>query len=87
MIITKMKAKNQLTIPREVVKRLKLRANELFRVDVESNCIRLIPVDVEPRYSADELDAIDRIVEKEKSNGKKVKPGKELSEQIKILAK
>lgn len=87
MIITKMKAKNQVTIPKEIVRRLRLRNNELFQVDVESSYIRLTPVDVEPRYTAEELDKIDYIVEKEKHAGKTVKPGKEFLDEIRNITK
>jgi len=87
MTITKLKAKNQLTIPSAIVKRLRLRMNELFAVDVVGNYIKLVPVKVEPRYSAEEIKAIDHIVESEKGKAKAVKPGKEFSSYIKKLAK
>jgi len=87
MTITKLKAKNQLTIPTAIVKRLHLKPNELFAIDVERNFIKLIPVKVEPRYSEDELEAIDGIVEKEKSGAKKVKAGKEFSSYLKKIVK
>jgi bifunctional DNA-binding transcriptional regulator/antitoxin component of YhaV-PrlF toxin-antitoxin module len=72
MTITKLKAKNQLTIPSTIVKRLHLKMDELFAVDVEDNYIKLIPVKVEPRYTAQELRTIRRIVEKEKSKKRKL---------------
>ena len=87
MTITKLKAKNQLTIPSAVVKRLHLKMDELFAVDIEDNYIRLTPVKVEPRYTAEELRAIDHIVESEKSKAKVVKPGKEFSHYIKKVTK
>jgi len=87
MTITKLKAKNQLTIPSAVVKRLHLRPDELFAVDVEGNFIKLIPVKVEPRYTPKELRAIDRIVEKEKGKAKVLKSGREFSQYIKKITK
>jgi antitoxin component of MazEF toxin-antitoxin module len=87
MTITKLKAKNQITLPSAIVKRLHLRPEELFAVDVEDNYIKLIPVEVEPRYTAEELKAIDRIVEKEKGKAKSRKAGKEFSAYIKKLTK
>ena len=87
MTITKLKAKNQLTIPATVIKRLGLKPNELFAIDVEKNYIKLIPVTVEPRYTAQELEAIDRIIEKEKKEAKILKPGKNFSRYLKKLAK
>ncbi len=87
MTITKLKAKNQITIPQEIVKRLHLKLDELFCVDVENNYIRLIPVDIEPRYSPEELSAMDTIVEKEKGKAKVYMAGKELSAYIKKITK
>ena len=86
MTITKLKAKNQLTIPSEVVKRLHLRANELFSVELVGNYIKLTPVEVEPRYTAGELEAIDRIVNQQKNSGKTVKPGKDFLSVIKKIS-
>jgi len=87
MTITKLKAKNQITIPSAIVKRLHLKLDELFAVDVEGNFIKLIPVKVEPRYTAEELKAIDHIVESEKSKAKILKQGKEFSRYIKKITK
>lgn len=87
MTITKLKAKNQITIPSAIVKRLHLKLNELFAVDIEGNFIKLIPVKVEPRYTAEELKAVDRIVENEKSRAKVLRQGKEFSRYIKKIAK
>jgi len=61
--------------------------NELFAVEVVGNYIRLVPVKVEPRYSADEIKAIDRIVEKEKGRAKVFNSGKDFSGYIKKIAK
>ena len=87
MTITKLKAKNQLTIPSAVVKRLHLKMDELFAVDIEDNYIRLTPVKVEPRYTAEDLKEIDHIVENEKGAAKVVKPGKGFSRYIKKVTK
>ena len=87
MTITKLKAKNQITIPSAIVKRLHLKLDELFAVGIEGNFIKLIPVKVEPRYTAEELKAIDRIVESEKGKAKVLKPGKEFSRYIKKITK
>ena len=86
MTITKLKVKNQLTIPSAIVKRMRLKPNELFAVDVEDNFIKLIPVKIEPRYTAAELRAIDKIVAREKSKGKAVKAGKEFSQYLKKIS-
>lgn len=85
MTLAKLKAKNQLTLPSAIVKRLHLRPDELFAVDVEGNFIKLIPVKVEPRYTLKEMKAIDHIVEKEKGRAKRLKPGKGFSQYIKKI--
>lgn len=87
MTITKLKAKNQLTIPNAIVRRLHLKIDELFAVGIEGNYIKLIPVKVEPRYTSGELKAIDHIAENEKGKAKVVKPGKEFSRYIKKITK
>ena len=86
MTITKLKAKNQVTIPSIIMKRLRLKPNELFAVDVEGNYIKLIPVKVEPKYTAEELGAIDKIVAQEKNKGKPVKAGKDFSGYLKKVS-
>ena len=85
MTLTKLKTKNQLTIPIEIIKKLRLKTNELFRVDVESNYIKLTPVDIEPRYSEEEIRALDGLVEKQKGKGKEFKAGKEFSGYIRQI--
>lgn len=87
MTLTKLKAKNQLTIPNEIIKKLHLKKNELFEINIEDDCIKLTPVDVEPRYSAQELKAIDLLVEREKKHAKSYKAGKEFSDYIKKITK
>ncbi len=87
MTITKLKAKNQITIPSAIVKRLRLKPEELFAVVVENNYIKLIPVEVEPRYTAEEIKAIDHVVQKEKGKAKSFKSRKEFSEYVKKLTK
>ena len=87
MTITKLKAKNQITLPSAIVKRLHLKPEELFAVDIEGNYIKLIPVEVEPRYTAEDLKAIDRIVQKEKKGAKVFNTEKEFSAYIKKITK
>ncbi|MFH1287849.1 MAG: AbrB/MazE/SpoVT family DNA-binding domain-containing protein [bacterium] len=87
MTITKLKMKNQVTIPNKVVKILHLKANELFAVDVEEDYIKLTPVEIEPRYTPEELNNVDRIVDREKARAKVLKPGKEFLKYIKRVTK
>jgi len=85
MTIIKLKAKNQITIPIAVAKRLGLKLHEFLAIDVEDNFIKLIPVHIEPKYTEEELKTIDHIVVKEKSKAKALKPGKEFSQYLKKL--
>ena len=85
MTITTLKAKNQLTIPAEIVKRMHLKPRELFAVDVVGNFIKLTPVEVSPRYTAEELKTIDTIVASEKAKGKLFKPGKDFTGYLKKI--
>ena len=87
MTITRLKTKNQLTIPSEIVKKLRLKVNELFAVELKENYIKLTPVDVEPRYTEEELDKIRHIVEKEKNRGVEITSPKEYSAYIKKLTR
>ena len=87
MTITMLKAKNQVTLPSAIVKRLHLKPKEIFVVDVKDNYIKLVPVELNPRYTQEELKAIDIIVDKEKHKGKVMKAGKEFSDYIKNLTK
>ena len=86
MTIAKLKTKNQVTIPNEVVVQMKLSKNEVFAVEVEKNYIKLTPVAMTPRYTAKELAAIDRIVDREKSRGKRFEAGQGFAEYIKKAA-
>lgn len=87
MNIVKLKTKNQITIPQELVKRLRLGPHVMFSIDIEDNYLKLVPVEVEPIYSKEELAAIDTIVAKEKAKAKVVKAGKEFSKYIEDITK
>ena len=87
MTLTKLKQKNQVTIPQAIVKRLHLKEQELFMVDVERNYIKLIPVKIEPRYRSQELKALDLLVEKTKGKAKIFNAGDDFSGYIKKISK
>ncbi|MBU1853134.1 MAG: AbrB/MazE/SpoVT family DNA-binding domain-containing protein [Candidatus Omnitrophica bacterium] len=82
MVITRLKAKNQITLPKSVVERLHFKENELFQVNIEKSYIKLIPIEVKPKYTAKELARIDKIVKKEKKKAKKFKTGSGFSNYI-----
>lgn len=87
MLLTKLKAKNQLTLPKAVVTQLNLHPNEFFQVDVMTGWIKLIPVSIEPRYTQEELDAVDRIVDREKHRAKAIGAKKDFIKYLKKFTK
>jgi len=82
MIITRLKEKNQITLPKKIVERLRLKKDELFEVKIEKNCIVLIPVEIKPKYTPQELEKINKLITKEKKKAKTIKAGKEFSSYI-----
>ena len=82
MILTKLKAKNQITLPNKIICRFNFRKDELFQVETEDNYIKLIPVEIEARYSPGELESIDNIVKQEKSKSKTLNAGKKFANYI-----
>lgn len=85
MTITRLKAKNQITLPQSVVKRLNLKKDELFQVDIEGNHLTLTPVSVTPKYTEKEIKAIHKIVQQEKGKAKSFKAGDDFAGYIKSL--
>ena len=51
-MITQLREKSQITIPKEVIKKLKLKAGDSIDIDVEDNKIILKPVVVVPKDQA-----------------------------------
>ncbi len=65
----KMNARNDLHLPANVIRELNLGEDRIFKAEVRANVLILIPVDLEPRYTHQELEAVDKIHEKEKKKG------------------
>ena len=82
MILAKLKAKNQITLPKKIINCFNFRKDDLFQVEAEDNYIKLIPVEIEARYSHGELESIDKIVKQKKSKAKTLKAGKEFTNYI-----
>jgi len=82
MIITRLKEKNQITLPKKIVERLRLKKDELFEVKIEKNYVVLIPVELKPKYTPQELEKINKLIAKEKKRAKTIKAGKEFSSYI-----
>ena len=70
MILTlKLNARNDLHLPAELLRRLNLGEERMVKAELRGNTLILIPVDIEPRYSAEELVGLDRLHEDEKKKG------------------
>ena len=59
-------ARNDLHLPAKALRALNLGEDRIVKAEIRDNGIMIIPVDLEPRYSAKELEAWDRLHEDEK---------------------
>lgn len=72
MTIT-MTNKNQITLPKKIVDTLHLHKGSLFDVNVKSDHIELIPLEVSQRELTDaEYEKLEKLYQKEKGSAKKV---------------
>ena len=72
MTIT-MTSKNQITLPKKIVDTLRLRKGSLFDINVKSNRIELVPLEVSQREFTDaEYEKLEKLYQKEKGSAKKV---------------
>ena len=65
----KINSRNDLHLPAEVLKYLNLGKEKILKVDLKKNALILVPVDLEPRYSQEELEGLDRLHLDEKKKG------------------
>ena len=65
----KVNARNDLHLPAELLRTLNLGEDRILRAAVKGNTLILFPVDLEPRYSHEELEGLDRLHEDEKKKG------------------
>lgn len=68
-ITLKVNARNDLHLPAELLRHLNLGKDRIVKGEVRGNVLVLIPVDLEPRYSTEELEGLDRLHEDEKKKG------------------
>lgn len=73
-MITQLREKSQITIPKEVIKKLKLKAGDSIDIDVEDNKIILRPVVVIPKdqvwFWSKEWQQDEKQADKDITNGK-----------------
>jgi antitoxin component of MazEF toxin-antitoxin module len=62
-------ARNDLHLPAEVLRRLNLGDEKIMTAEIKNNSLVLVPVDLEPRVTHRELDALDRLHVEEKKKG------------------
>jgi antitoxin component of MazEF toxin-antitoxin module len=65
----KVNTRNDLHLPAALLRHLNLGDDRILKVEIKDNVVVLIPVDLEPRYSAEELEGLDRVHKDEKQKG------------------
>ncbi len=68
-VTLKVNARNDLHLPADVLRRLNLGKERLVKAEIRGNSLIVFPVDIEPRYSHEELAGLDRLHEDEKNKG------------------
>ena len=68
-IALRVNARNDLHLPAELLRRLNLGTERVVKAEIKGNSIILVPVDLEPRYSAEELEGLDRLHADQKKKG------------------
>ena len=68
-VTLRVNARNDLHLPSEVLRRLNLGEHRVVKAEVKGNALILIPVDLEPRYSPEELEGLDRLHEDQRKKG------------------
>lgn len=80
----KINARNDVHLPVEVLRLLNLGAERIIKAQIQGNCLVLTPVDLEPRYSREELESLDSLHEDEKKKGWiPLKSGKDVEDLLK----
>ena len=69
MVTLKVNARNDVHLPAELLRRLNLGAERVVKAELKGHTLVLVPVDLEPRYSPEELEGLDRLHEDEKKKG------------------
>ena len=65
----KLNARNDIHLPTEALKLLNLGQDRILKAELKNNQLILVPVDLEPRYSHDELETIDKVYQDQKKKG------------------
>ena len=62
-------ARNDIHLPARVLRTLNLGEDKIIKAELKGNRLVLIPVDLDPRYSHEELEGLERLHEDEKKKG------------------
>ena len=65
----KLNARNDIHLPAEALKLLNLGHDKILKAELKDNRLILVPVDLEPRYSHEDLETIDKIYAEQKKKG------------------
>ncbi len=65
----KINARNDLHFPSGLLSQLNLGEDRVLKVEQRGNALILVPVDLEPRYSKQEMEGLDRLHEDQKKEG------------------
>ena len=68
-VTLKVNARNDVHLPAKVLRQLNLGSDRLVKAELRKNMLVLIPVDLEPRYTKEELEGLDRLHADEKKKG------------------
>ncbi len=68
-ITLKVNARNDIHLPAEILRTLNLGDDRIIKATLKGNTLVLVPVDLEPRYSKEALEGLDRLHEDEKKKG------------------
>lgn len=68
-VTLKINARNDIHLPAEIIRRLNLGNERIVKAELRGNALVIVPVDLEPRYSPEELEALDVLHEDEKKKG------------------
>ncbi len=79
MNIVRVNQKNQINIPKEVAEAVDFGPERYVQVIVRpDNTIQLVPITPEPIYSQKALEGLDRLVEREKGDAKRIEGENEI---------
>lgn len=68
-VTLRVNARNDVHLPANVLKGLNLGAERLVKAELRHNMLVLVPVDLEPRYTTEELGGLDRLHADQKTKG------------------